>query len=84
MALVVPQTHVKTKLPCLDNFYSSHGDCVICHIISDDILCKDPFIFQCFGDYFYLHNRSLGWDTVCSRLGSNSIYAHMIISRIFH
>jgi hypothetical protein len=32
---------------------------VICHIILDDILCKDAFIFQCFGDCFCLHNRSL-------------------------
>ena len=59
MALVVPQTHVKRKLPFLDNICSSHGDCVICHIILDDILCKDAFIFQCFGDCFCLHNRSL-------------------------
>jgi hypothetical protein len=56
MARVLPQTHVKRTLPCFDNICSSHGDYILCHIISDDILCKDAFIFHCFGDCFCLYN----------------------------
>ena len=42
LARVGSQTHVKRKLPCLDNICGFNDDCVLRNeVISDDILCKD-------------------------------------------